>query len=397
MERNTHNGRTWVEIDLDSLRKNFRAVKEKVGQNRKILAAVKADAYGHGALEISKTLQEEGVDMLGVASVDEAIELKRGGIGCPIVILSPTTIDLAPFIVENDFRSNVSNFEYAECLSRIASRMDKKAKVHIEIDTGMGRTGIRWSEALSFVRKLLGLEGIYLEGIFTHFASAEENSAYTEDQIEKFFNLLAQLEKYKIKIPLKHCANSAGVLNYPSSYLNMVRPGLVIYGLFPSPAPRSLNITPIMSFKTRVVHIQRVPKGNSISYGRTFFTQRNSIIATISVGYGDGYSRKLSNKGEVIIRGKRAKIVGAVCMDLTMVDCTHIEGVQLGDEVTLIGRDGMEELTPDEIASLIDTISYEVTSSIGPRVPRIFVRNGLPSKIKSLLGDEECLLRSRHE
>ncbi len=397
MNGNTHNGRAWVEIDLDRLRKNFRAVKKKVGDQCKILVAVKADAYGHGAVEISKTLQEEGVDMVGVASVDEALELKHGGIKRPIVILSPTTFDCAPLVVENDFRSNVSNFQYADSLSIAALRMDTKARVHVEIDTGMGRTGVPWSEAFDFIEKIGNLPGIELEGIFTHFAVAEKSSEYTEEQLEKFFSVLDQLDGREIMVPLRHCANSAGILHYPHSYLNMVRPGLVVYGLFPSSASRTVDVSPIMSFKTRVVHIQSVPRGSSISYGRNFFTKRDSIIATISVGYGDGYSRSLSNKGEVIVRGKRARIVGTVCMDLTMVDCTDIGDVQLGDEVTLIGRDGDEEMTPDEIAGLIGTISYEVTSSIGPRVPRVFVRNGQPSGIKSLLGHGTCLLHSQHE
>lgn len=386
-----------MEIDLDRLRKNFRVVNEKIGKERKILVAVKADAYGHGAVEISRTLQEEGVDMVGVASVDEAVELKRGGINCPIAVLSPTTFDFVPLIVKNNFRSNVSNFGYAENLSTAALRMDTKAKVHIEIDTGMGRTGVPWTETLDFIEKIRGLGGIELEGIFTHFAVAEENPEYTREQIERFFKILNQLDEHGIMIPLKHCANSAGILHYPHSYLNMVRPGLIVYGLFPSATSRIIDISPIMSFKTRVVHIQKIPRGNSISYGRKFFTQRDSIIAAISVGYGDGFSRSLSNRGEVIIRGKRARIVGTVCMDLTMVDCSDIDNVQLGDEVTLIGKDGDEEMTPDEIASLIGTISYEVTSSIGPRVPRVFVSNGLPSRIKSLLGHENCLLHSQHE
>jgi alanine racemase len=396
MEGSTYNGRAWVEIDLDSLRKNYRALKDKIGETRKVLVAVKADAYGHGAVEISRTLQQEGVDMVGVASVDEAVELKRGGIDCPIVVLSPTTFDFVPVILKNGFRSNVSNFQYAQSLSAAALRMDTRAKVHVEIDTGMGRTGVPWAEALDFVRKTQDLGGIELEGIFTHFAVAEENREYTDEQMSKFFKVLHQLETNGIVVPLKHCANSAGILHYPHSYLNMVRPGLMLYGLFPNSTPRTIDIRPIMSFKTRVVHIQRIPSGNSISYGRRFFTQRDSIIATISVGYGDGFSRSLSNRGEVIIRGKRAKIVGTVCMDLTMVDCSDISGIQLGDEVTLIGRDGLEEMTPDELANLVGTISYEVTSSIGPRVPRIFVSNGLPSGIKSLLGHEDCLLHSKN-
>ncbi|KPJ50173.1 hypothetical protein AMJ40_03650 [candidate division TA06 bacterium DG_26] len=392
-----HNGRAWVEIDLDRLSRNYRTVKDLVGRDCKILVAVKADAYGHGAVEISKTLQEDGVDMLGVASVDEALELTRGGIHCPIVILSPTVVDLAPVIVENDFRINVSNMAYAQHLSRTALAMGTRARVHVEIDTGMGRTGVLWREGLEFINAIAELEGIALEGIFTHFAVADEDRQYTEEQVEKFSHLLERIEKHGIRIPLTHCANSAGILDYPSSYLNMVRPGLVIYGLFPSSTPRPRGISPIMSFRTRIVHIQNVPRGTSISYGRTFLTERDSTIATISVGYGDGYSRRLSNQGEVIVRGKRARIVGTVCMDLTMVDCTHFDGVRLGDEVTLIGRDGTEEITPDEIAGLIGTISYEVTSSIGPRVPRVFVRNGAPQRVKSLLGNEDCVFSTRHD
>ncbi len=391
-----HTGRAWVEIDLDRLLQNYRAVKARVHEGCGILVAVKADAYGHGAVEISKTLQAEGVDMLGVASVDEALELKRAGIDCPIVILSPTTPDISKTIIENDFRVNVSSLEYGQSLSSHALRLGKISKVHLEIDTGMGRTGVLSSQALDFVRTVSSMEGIEVEGIFSHFAVAEADPEYTRKQLAEFRSLLDALERNEIRIPLKHCANSAAILGHPDSYFNMVRPGLVIYGLYPSSLSRSLDVSPIMSFKARIVHVQRLPRGSSISYGRTFTAPKDMTIATISVGYGDGYTRSLSNRGEALIRGKRAKIVGTVCMDLTMVDCTGTDAVQLGDECTLIGRDGTEEITPDDIARLTGTISYEVTSSIGPRVPRVFVKDGLPSKVKSLLGNEDCLLHSRH-
>jgi alanine racemase len=267
----------------------------------------------------------------------------------------------------------------------------------LEIDTGMGRTGVLSPRALEFVRTVSSLGGLEVEGIFSHFAVAEADPEYTGRQFAEFCSLLDLLERSEIRIPLRHCANSAAILAHPESYLNMVRPGLVIYGLYPSSESKALDISPIMSFKARIVHVQRLPRGSSISYGRTFTTQKDMTIATISVGYGDGYSRSLSNRGEAIIRGRKTKVVGTVCMDLTMVDCTGMDDVQLGDECTLIGQDGSAEITADDIARLTGTISYEVTSSIGPRVPRVFLKDGLPSRIKSLLGNEDCLLHSRHD
>jgi len=387
---NRHNGRTWVEIDLDNLAHNFRCLKTKVGADTKVMVAVKADAYGHGAIQVSKTLAQEGVDMFGTASLDEALELKNKGVATPIVILSPTTFDLIPEIAENDFRPNVSNLEYASRLSETGERAGKEVKVHIEVDTGMGRTGFPVEDALSKIQAISGMKNINIEGIFTHFPNAEEDSHYASAQIEKFNELIKKLEEEGIHIELKHTANSAAILTLPQSYMNMVRPGLILYGLFPSKGlNNSLDIKPVMNFKTRIVQLQTLPEGRSISYGRRYFTKRKMKIATISVGYGDGYFRSLSNKGNVIIRGKRSPIVGVVCMDLTMVDVTDIERVEIGDEVTLIGEDGKERITPEEIAELTETISYEVTSCIGPRVPRIFLKDGKTLGVKSLLGEDE--------
>jgi len=390
--RNTlKNGRAWVEIDLDRLKSNLRRVMDWVGPSRKVLVAVKADAYGHSSVAVSKALAQEGVDMLGVASLEEAIELKRGGAPVPLLILSPSSFVEIPEIVAEGLVSTVSNMEYARRLSAVARAANRRMKVHVEVDTGMGRTGVNYADAVEFIQQLSEAEFIQIEGVFTHFADAERpDKSFVLAQLERFNKVLEGLKERSVEIPLIHAANSAALLDVKESHFNMVRPGLVIYGIYPSQTVnRHVDVEPVMTFKARVAHLNRIRAGESVSYGRTFTARREMTVAVVSVGYGDGYPRALSNKGEVLIAGKRFKIVGLVCMDLTMVDVTDDEGIHMGDEVVLIGKSGKEEITASDVAELSNTISYDVTCSVGPRVPRVFIKRGIPVEVKSLVGVEE--------
>ena len=385
--------RTWAVIDLDKLRRNVKALKKAIKQPSyqaiKILAVVKADAYGHGVMEISRVLKEEKIDMLGVASIDEALELKK--IGLPIVILSPTGINNIRVIVKEAFSPTVTHYPFAVELNEEARRTGKRVKIHIEIDTGMERTGVPLNKGVKFVTSLLELENLVIESIFTHLAEPNNpDSDFTSVQIDRFKEVIRALERKKIHIPLVHTASTAAILNFPESYFNMVRPGILLYGLYTSPScNKRVKVEPILSLYTRVCQLNLLPKGVGISYGRTYKTKKEQKIATLWVGYGDGYPRSLSNKGQVIIKGRLAPIVGNVCMDLTMIDVTHIPDVKVGNLVTLIGRDGEVELTADRIAELAGTINYEIATRICPRVPRVYVNNGKPSRVRSLLGDKK--------
>lgn len=381
--------RTWVVIDLDRLRDNFRKIKRHSG-NVRILGAVKAEAYGHGGIEVSRVLKEEGVDAFGVASVEEAINLKS--LDLPIVILSPTFSFDIPTIVKEGFIPTVTYRSFAEKLAEEAKRVNKKVKIHIEIDTGMGRTGIQYPKALSLIHDIYQNEWIEIDGIFTHFAEAEnEDKNFTYLQLERFNKIVDSLQAEGIRIPYYHTANSAALLDVSSSYFNMVRPGLLLYGLYPKDK-KVIDVYPIMSLKTKVCYLKWIDKGNSVSYGRTYRSKKRTKVATLSIGYGDGLPRLLSNKGEILIRGNRAPIIGSVCMDLTMVDVTHIEGTEIEDEATIIGEDGTEEITAEDLAKISRTINYEITCNVGPRVPRIYIEKGIPTLRRSLISGNRIIL-----
>jgi len=338
-----------------------------------------------------KNSLKNGRSALGVASLEEAIEIKRGGAEVPVLILSPSSFVEVPEIVAEGFTSTVSNIEYARKLSVVARALNKKMKVHVEVDTGMGRTGVNYSGAADFMRQIRELEFIQVEGIFTHFANAEESDkTFALEQLKRFTQVLEDLKARSLEVPLVHAANSASLLDMKESHFNMVRPGLVIYGMYPSQwVKRQIDVEPVMTFKARVAHLNSIPRGGTVSYGRTYTALKDCTVAVVSVGYGDGYSRALSNKGEVLIRGKRFSIVGVVCMDLTMVDVTGHPEIRVGDEVILMGKSGEEEITADELARLSGTISYDVTCSVGPRVPRLFIKQGKAVRVKSLVGVEE--------
>ncbi len=380
----------WLEINLDAIAHNVKKIRQIVGNNTQIIAVVKANAYGHGAIEVSETLLENGVTMLGVGVIEEGIVLREAGIKAPILICGLTTNEQLESLVMYNLTATVCDLKAAKILSRIASKKKKKARIHIKIDTGMGRLGIPSKDTLNFVKEIGKMENIEIEGIFTHFAATnEEDGNYTRKQFEKYKKALLELERGRINIPLKHVANSTAILNSSRFHLNAVRPGMIVYGLFPSPKTKQIvQLRPAAEFKTKIIFLKEVSAGKSIGYGGTYTTTKPTRIATLPVGYADGYSWLLSNKGKVLVRGERAPIIGRICMDLCMIDVSHIGGVQIGDEVVLWGKQGSKMISAEEVAQKIGSIVYEVICMVDKeRVPKVFIRNGKPFKVKSLLGN----------
>jgi len=377
-ELETHRYRSWVEIDLDSFSKNWDEIKRLAGPDTKILQVVKADAYGHGAIEISNFALKNGAVSLGVANADEGAQLRVSGIDAPILILSPSPVSEIDEIIKYNLTPSVSNIGFARELNETFRKKRGKIPVHIEVDTGMGRGGTIHYEAFDMIREILGFSNISVEGIFTHLSSSEvEDDDYNMTQWKLFKDLLDHLEENGIHIPVMHLSNSGGILNFPQFNLDLVRPGIMTYGIYPSPGTAAkADLAPVMSFKTTVVLLKDFPEGYSIGYGRTFVTDRPTKIATIPVGYGDGYGFILSNQGEALIRGKRAPLVGRVSMDMCTVDVSHIPECKVGDEVVLMGRQGEEYISANEIAGKAKTISYEILCVLGKRAPRVFVNKG---------------------
>jgi len=364
---------TWAEIDLKAIEYNFKQVKRLIGKNINIMAVVKANAYGHGTVEVATVLERSGVSYLGVATTDEAVRLRDHGVKTPTLILGSILPEEARIAVENDITLTLCSNELFEELKKISKDIGLKAKVHIKVDTGMGRIGIWHEDALDFIKKVAEEESIILEGIYTHFSSAGRDNFFTQYQIDAFEKLLTAAEKFGIKIPLRHAANSIATVDVKKSHLNLVRPGLVIYGMYPKHTfPKLIKLKPAMSLKTQIVFIKDTPPGRSISYGRTYIIQKHTKVATLPIGYADGYPRNLSNKADVLIRGRRAPLIGKVTMDQMMVDVGNIPGVRVGDEVVLIGKQGREEIRAEKLARLADTIAYEVICSISNRVPRVY-------------------------
>jgi len=380
---------TWAEVDLDRFGRNLAAIKSAIGADCKILLVVKADAYGHGSVEISRAAIDAGIQMLGVATLHEGIELRSAGFSVPIVILSPTLLSEVDEIIEHRLTPSVGSLEFAELLSRRCVAHERTARVHVEVDTGMGRTGISDGDAVEFVERLVAMPGIDLEGLYTHFPDADSGNTYfAEEQLRRFHEILDSLLRRKIHVPIRHAANSAGILALPQSGLDMVRPGILAYGFYPSArVPRTIPVEGAMSFKSRVVQLRSVPSGRFISYGRTYQTKRQTRIGVLPVGYGHGLPWLLSNRGEVLVRGRRAPIVGRVTMDLTMVDVTEIPDIALGDEVVLFGEQHGMRVTLEEVAERAETIPYDVLCSMGKRVVRVFLRDGKSAKVLTLLGE----------
>lgn len=370
---------THLQIDLDVVARNVRAIRELIGEKIEFMAVVKANAYGHDAVEISRVALKNGSTRLAVADVKEAITLREAGIKAPILVLGITSEREVEPLFLYDLTGGVSDLQVIKKISNYALRYNKTGKIHINIDTGMARLGVLSSEALNFIKEVGKKKSIEIEGIFTAFSSADdENKTTTYQQFDKFNRILDGVRREKIHIPLKHIANSAIILNFPSMWLDMVRPGIALYGLFPSNhTKKAIKLKPVSEFKTKIVFIRKMPPENSVSYGETYITSKNSLIATLPLGYADGYPRALSNQGEVLIRGKRAPIVGRVCMNHCMVDVTHIPEAKLEDEVVLWGKQKGETIFIEEIAEKIGTIVYEVATMVDrARVPKTFIKDG---------------------
>ena len=364
---------TIAEIDLRGLAFNYRQIKRHIPKGVSILAVVKADAYGHGALPVSLKLEKMGVEYLGVAIPEEGVELRKGGVKAPILIFGGIFKGDAEEIIRYGLTPVVFDIESLKHLSKAAEKRRKKARVHIKVDTGMGRLGVPFELFPAFLKDLRKYPDIEIEGLLSHFSMTGGEEVYTAYQWKKYQEGLAMAREMGISSRYLHMASSATLTTFPSFSGNLVRPGIMLYGSYPSPAIEKLiELKPVLTLKTRIHFLKSVSTGSRISYGGTFVTRRESLIATLPVGYADGYSTRLSNQGEVLIRGKRAPIVGRVCMDLIMADVTDIHGVSKGDEAILIGRQGEERITADEIAKKIGSIPYEVLCLIGKRVPRVY-------------------------
>jgi alanine racemase len=369
-----HGRPTLCFIDLAALRWNLRQIKARVGPNIKILPMIKANAYGHGAPLVAQALANEGAYTFGVATFEEAVELRQAGIRQAILVVAGVYPEQVGQFIDNQLTPVAHDLEAAKRIDAAAKERRATINVHIKVDTGMGRLGFLPTEIDSWLPELQKLNALKIEGVFSHFSQAESvQGDYTQKQLCVFRDIVAKLRSHIMPSPLAHLANSAATITLPEAYFDMVRPGIMLYGCYPSPAMRSqIELKPVLSWKTRVMQLKKMPTGTSISYGQTFLTQRESLIATLPVGYADGYQRLLSNRGAVLIKGERAPVAGRVCMDLTMVDVTDIANVQQGDEVVLLGRQAAAEITADQMAAWANTISYEILTSISARVPRIY-------------------------
>ena len=360
----------WAEINLNAIRENYKIINEKITGGAKLCAVVKANAYGHGAVPVAMKALRAGAYYLAVATVGEGAELREAGITAPILVLGISPKTAADEIVYYDLTQGVADFSLAEAIDRAAKLQGKRAKVHLKAETGMGRIGAFKDDAPKIAEKIAALSNVELEGLYSHFAAADEkDKSFTRKQLEIFLDIAAKIEAKGINIKLKHIAESAAILEIPEAHLDMVRAGIIQYGLFPSKAvSHDAPLKEAMTLFARIAFLKTIQKGESVGYGREFTAERPTKIATLPIGYADGYIRAYKDKGEVVVRGKRAKIAGRVCMDQVMIDVTDIEGVSEGDVVTLFGG----ELPIDEAASFINTINYEVTCLIGSRVPRVY-------------------------
>ncbi len=359
---------TWAEINIEALKSNFLQVKRIVNRKVGVISIVKADAYGHGAIAVSRALIEAGSDMLGVATLSEALELRESGINAPIILLGGVLPNEAESVVKNDLTPSLFSLDSAEVLDKHAEKTGRKVKYHLKVDTGMGRLGVGVEEICGFLAGICSFKNLEMEGVFTHFANADKEACdFTLKQISVFKPVLSLITQSGCYPKYVHLANSAGIQRFPESHGNLVRPGIMLYG---SGSTGEYDLKPVMRLKTRIIQLKKLSAGTPVSYGGTFVTKRPSLIATLPVGYADGYMRSLSNRARVSINGLTAPVVGTVCMDLTMIDVTGVQGVNVGDDVVLFGDD---KVSIEDVARWADTISYELLSITGKRVTRTYV------------------------
>lgn len=390
--------RAWAEIDLDALVDNFNAIRAHVGGKTKIMAVVKADGYGHGYLEVAKTLIDSGADALAVAFMDEAIQIRKCGITTPVLILGYTHPGYAEELIEKDIMPNCYTYEMAEAMSKAGQKLNKTGKIHIKIDTGMSRVGYRYCDdeavnrsTVEEIKRISRLPNLEIDGLFTHFAVADDDDdEFTLLQYRRFKELCDRVEAEGVKVNLRHCCNSAGLMRFPEFHMDMVRPGIILYGLMPSPFvdKNILKLRPAMALKAKITNIKTVEEGVTVSYGRKYRTAAPAKIATVSIGYADGYSRLLSGKAEMLAGGKKCPQIGTICMDQCMIDVTYVNNINIGDEAVLFGGDKSgNEIPIEEIAGIMGTINYEILCVIGKRVPRVYLRGGRVSDVHNYLLD----------
>lgn len=370
--------RTWAEVDLDALEHNYHTLRAMAPAGCRFLGLVKANAYGHGGVSVGKKLEELGADMLAVACVSEAEELRQGGISLPILCLGQTPVELAPLLVDLDVTQTVEDLETGKELSKAAQAAGKTLKIHVKLDTGMSRLGFLWraggdnSRLLEDIAALCALPGLEAEGLFTHFADADGSEAYTMDQLTRFLDAKQALEERGIGFTIYHCGASAAVLHYPCTHMNMIRPGIALYGYYPAPELAGLDgpgLEPVMEVKSRIAAVRKVPAGTCVSYGRTAVLKRDSRLAVVPIGYGDGYPRQLSNRAFMEIHGTLCPVVGRICMDMCMVDVTDLPEVKAGDVAVVYNGALLEQ-----DAEMVGTIVYELLCDVSPRIPRVYVQ-----------------------
>lgn len=369
----------WMEVDLDKFAQNIQNLRESVGLGIKMMFVIKGDGDGYGAVMLAKTSIENNVDAFAVARVFEGVDLRKEGINIPILNLGYFTDDEVSDIIKYDISQTVYRLDIAQQLNDAAKAAKKKINIHISVDTGMGRLGVLPEYFEEFIDGLVKLKNLYIEGLYTHFSSATEtNSRFTRLQIEKFNKINDVLRSKDIAVPLIHAANSAAILNYPEFCFNMIRPGIILYGSLPknNNPDNKLHVEPIGSLKTEISHIKRMPAQSPVSYDRTYYTEKDSIVITFPVGYADAFNRVMSNNAEILVKGHRFPVVGKISMDQAMADLGGFDDVSIGDQVVIFGKDGNEEITITDIAKRINTSEHEIQNKIGYRVPRVYMQNG---------------------
>ena len=383
---NTIQKRTWAEIDLDAAAHNLAVIRRRIGEKPLLCCVIKADAYGHGAVRLAREYEALGADWLALSNIEEALQLRRAGITLPVLLLGYTPPEAARELAENNISQCAYSAEYCAALSENAVKSGVSVKVHIKVDTGMSRLGFTFQDAardavaVEEIAAVCRLPGLIPEGIFMHFAVSDggaDGKAYTKRQFARFTALIEALGERGVTFPIRHCANSGAVLDYPEMYLDMVRAGVILYGLEPSADVENPDdFRPVLRLKTVVAHIKEIEPGTDISYGRTYTATRHMRVATVPIGYADGYARRLSNRSFLLVHGVRCPIVGRICMDQCMIDVSAVPELRVGDTVTVIGRDGGEEITAGALADLLDTIHYEVVCNISKRVTRVYLKDG---------------------
>lgn len=383
--------RTWAEIDLDAAAYNLAAIRKRIGEKVKLCCVIKADAYGHGAVRLAKEYETLGADWLALSNIEEAVQLRRAGITLPMLVLGYTPPEAAALLAENNISQCAYSLGYCRLLSENAEKSGVSVKIHIKVDTGMSRLGFyfqdlnRDTDVVVEIQTACALPGLVPEGIFTHFAvadSGKEGMMFTMRQFGCFKELIETLSHRGIEFPVRHCANSGATLDYSLSHMQMVRAGIILYGILPSgDVMHPEDLKPVMSLRAVISHVKELEPGSDVSYGRTYTADKKLRVATVPIGYADGYPRSLSGKADILVHGVRCPILGRICMDQCIVDITQVPDAKMGDTVTMIGRDGDEEIRVEELADLLDTIPYEVICGISKRVTRVYLKNGREDSI----------------